>query len=54
MRVQRINLRDRAMVKNDVRDFFVAIRLILDGEFDQAQRYLFHAGWTPNDRSTRT
>ena len=42
-------LRTWAMVKNDVGDLFTALRLILDGEFVDAQRYLFHAGWTPND-----
>jgi hypothetical protein len=42
-------LRTRAMIKNDVGAFFAALRLILDGAFVEAQRYLFHAGWTPSD-----
>ncbi len=45
----RLILRTRAMIKNDVGDFFRAMRSILDGEFVGAQRYLFHAGWTPDD-----
>jgi len=50
MNVARFSLRCKAMVKMDLGYFFEAMRCILNGDFVEAQRYLFHSAWTPSDK----
>lgn len=45
--------RQTNMVREGLDALFAALRLILDGAFEEAQRRLYFLAWTPSDRSRR-